>query len=107
MPSGAAGRPSGGGAGQRGGGQRTLPKDEQDRALFDAQAGTFFSYLMEKIGVEKVKVLIKHAQDGKESREYLTQPDVLGNDFEKIEDSWTEWVKAIKVQQRSGAPGRF
>jgi hypothetical protein len=86
----------GGMGGQRGGSQRQMSKDEQDRMLFDGQAGTFFSFLLERIGVDKVKELIKQAQEGKESREYLSKPDVLGSDFEKIEEDWAAWVKAQK-----------
>ena len=86
----------GGQRGQRGGQQRQMSKDEQDRMLFDGQATTFFSFLLEKIGIDKVKDLIKQAQEGKESREYLSKPDVLGPDFEKIEADWTAWVKAQK-----------
>ena len=86
----------GGQGGQRGGPQRQMSKDEQDRMLFDGQAATFFSFLLEKIGIDKVKELVKQAQEGKESREYLSRPDVLGPDFEKIEEEWTAWVKAQK-----------
>ena len=86
----------GGQRGQRGGQQRQMSKDEQDRTLFDGQATTFFSFLLEKIGIDKVKELIKQAQEGKESREYLSRPDVLGPDFEKIEADWIAWVKAQK-----------
>ena len=73
-----------------------MSKDEQDRTLFDGQASTLFSFLLEKIGIDKVKELVKQAQEGKESREYLSKPDVLGPDFEKIEEDWTAWVKAQK-----------
>jgi hypothetical protein len=85
----------GGGGGQRGG-QRNLPKDEQDRMLFDGQSSTFFSYLFEKVGIERIKVLLAQAEAGKESREFVTQPDVLGADFEKIEADWANWVKTLK-----------
>ncbi|MBP1622312.1 MAG: hypothetical protein H6Q07_332 [Acidobacteria bacterium] len=86
----------GGQGGQRGGPQRQMSKDEQDRMLFDGQAGTFFSFLLEKIGIDKVKELVRQAQEGKESREYLSRPDVLGQDFEKVEEDWAAWVKAQK-----------
>jgi hypothetical protein len=86
----------GGQRGQRGGQQRQMSKDEQDRTIFDGQALTLFSFLLEKIGIDKVKELIKQAQEGKETREYLSRPDVLGSDFEKIEEAWTAWVKAQK-----------
>jgi hypothetical protein len=86
----------GGQGGQRGGPQRQMSKDEQDRTIFDGQALTLFSFLLEKIGIDKVKELIKQAQEGKETREYLSKPNVLGSDFEKIEEAWTAWVKAQK-----------
>ncbi len=88
--------------GQRGGSQRTLSKDEQDRMLFDAQAGTFFAFLREKVGIEKVRELIRQAIEGKESREFIMQPDVLGPDFGKIEESWAAWVKAQKPDRPAG-----
>jgi len=99
----------GGNGGQRGGGQRNIPKDEQDRMLFDAQAGTLFAYLIEKIGIDKVKQLVKQAVEGKESRDFIIQPDVLGPDFEKIEEDWVGWVKNIKVPQtqRQGFQAQF
>ena len=89
--------------------QRVLPKDEQDRMLFDGQASTLFSYLIEKIGIEKMKQLIGQAQEGKESREFLTQPDVLGSNFSKMEEDWAGWVKSLKPpqNQRQGFPGQF
>ena len=88
--------------GQRGGAQRTLSKDEQDRMLFDAQAGTFFAYLYEKIGLEKIKELIRQAIEGKESREFIMKPDVLGPDIGKIEEDWAAWVKAQKPERPAG-----
>jgi hypothetical protein len=99
----------GGSGGQRGGGQRNIPKDEQDRMLFDGQASTFFSYLIDKVGIEKVKQLVKQAVEGKESRQFVTQPDVLGSDFSKIEDGWVGWVKNLKdaQPQRQGFQGPF
>jgi hypothetical protein len=97
-----------GNGGTRNGAQRTMSKDEQDRMLFDGQASTFFSYLIEKIGIEKVKQLIKQAVDGKESRGFIMQADVLGSDFSKIEEDWAAWVKALKVSQpqRPGFQGQ-
>jgi hypothetical protein len=99
----------GGNGGQRDGGQRNIPKDEQDRMLFDGQASTFFDYLIDKVGIEKVKELVKQAIDGKESRPFVTQPDVLGPDFTKIENGWASWVKNLKdtQPQRQGFQGPF
>jgi hypothetical protein len=85
--------------GMRGGQQRTMPKDEQDRTLFDGQASTFFAYLLEKVGLEKVRELVKQARDGNESREYVCKPDVLGSDFAKIEADWVAWVKTQKAPE--------
>lgn len=98
-PSGAGGRGQGGFGGSPNGGQRgSMPKqkDQQDRELFDGQASTFFAYMIEKVGIEKVKELIRQAREGKESREYISKPEVLGPDFEKIEDDWAAWVKSLK-----------
>jgi hypothetical protein len=104
-----SGGPFNGNGGQRNGGQRNVSKDEQDRMLFDGQASTLFSYLIEKVGIEKVKQLIKQAQEGKESREFITQPEVFGPDFEKIEEDWAAWVKTLKAPQtqRQGFQGQF
>ena len=99
----------GGGSFNGNGGQRNMSKDEQDRMLFDGQASTLFSFLIEKVGIEKVKQLVKQAQEGKESREFITQPEVLGSDFTKIEEDWTAWVKTLKAPQtqRQGFQGSF
>jgi hypothetical protein len=91
----------GGPGGQRGGSQRTLPKDEQDRMLFDGQSSSFFSFMLERVGMDKIKELIKEVLDGKESREYISKPDVLGPDFEKIEADWVAWVKSQKPPEES------
>jgi hypothetical protein len=96
---------TGGGAGRggfsgNGGGpngmQRNLPKDEQDRMLFDGQSSTLFAYLIEKAGIEKIRELIQYVREGKESREFIITPEVLGPDFEKIEGDWAAWVKSQK-----------
>jgi len=76
--------------------QRVLPKDEQDRMLFDGQSSTFFFFLIEKVGIEKVRELIRLTREGMESREYLERPEVLGGDFGKIEEEWAAWVKALR-----------
>ena len=74
--------------------------------LFDGQASTFFSYLIEKIGIEKIKRAYPAGEEGKESREFITQPDVLGPDFEKIEADWATWVKDSESTDRTAGPGR-
>ena len=90
---------AGGQGGMRGGMQRTLPKDEQDRMLFDGQASTFFAYMLERAGTDKMRELIRQVREGKESRDYIAKPDVLGPDFQKIEADWAAWVKAQKAEE--------
>jgi hypothetical protein len=85
-----------GGGGSSNGMQRNLPKDEQDRMLFDGQSSTLFAYLIEKAGIDKVRELVQYVREGKESRDFITKPEVLGPDFEKIEGDWTAWVKSQK-----------
>ena len=101
MPPGAAlpaagGVVQGGGGMRGGGGTRSLPKDQQDRMLFDGQASTFFNYLVEKLGLEKIKALIQFSSEGQESREWIIKPDVLGPEFDKIEGEWMAWIKMQK-----------
>jgi len=111
MPEGMSGPPSGfgsrgtegfgGGSGQRGGRQRVIPKDEQDRMLFDSQSGTFFMYLVERVGVEKVKMIIAKSQGVGDILDSLTQPDVLGSDLQKVEGEWISWVQKLNSQKPS------
>ena len=88
-----------GGAGGRGGGGaggagRVLPKDVQDRMLYDGQAATFFNYLIEKAGIDKAKEVIRQNIQGKEP--FLVVQGFLGADFEKVERDWAEWLKTQK-----------
>jgi hypothetical protein len=76
-----------------------MPKDQQDRMLFDGQASTFFDYLVQKVGIDRIKELIQLGREGKPSIEFIARPDVLGPDFEKIEADWVNWVKAQKPEQ--------
>jgi hypothetical protein len=85
------------GNGQRNGGQRNMSKDEQDRNLFDAQSSTLFAYLIEKLGIDKVRQLVDKSREGMESREFITRDDVLGSDFVKIDEKWAEYAKTIKA----------
>ncbi len=87
-PTGGGGRGGGGGAG------RVLPKDVQDRMLFDAQAATFFDYLVAKAGVEKVKEVVQKNIKGEEALTVVQ--GFLGTDFDKVEKDWQDWVKAQK-----------
>ena len=80
--------------------QRVLPKDEQDRMLFDGQSVAFFNYFMEKFGIEKMRSLIQFVRAGNESYAFVTKPDVMGDDFAKIEADLMEWIKSRKnIQQ--------
>jgi hypothetical protein len=74
-----------------------MPKEVQDRMLFDAQAATFFNYLIQKAGVEKGKELIQWDQEGKDPVEFVTRPDVFGPDLEKTEKEWQAWLKSQKA----------
>jgi hypothetical protein len=100
MPGG--GFPGGGAGGQgtrtkpKAGGEgmppRVLSKAEQDRLLFDGQAITFFEFFLQKFGAGGMKQLIQYVRQGKETREYLVQPDVLGDNFAQIESDWSAWL---------------
>jgi|GEM_PF-694001 len=85
--------------GQRGGGQRTIPKDEQDQMIFDGQASTFFTFLLEKVGIEKIRELINAVRNGTEGRDFIARPDMLGDDFRRIEQQWTEYVQNLTPPQ--------
>jgi hypothetical protein len=93
---GSAGGAGGGGqgGGRGGGGARVLPKDVQDRMLFDAQAATFFNYIIDKLGVEKTKTVVQKNMKGEEALTVLQ--GYLGTDFDKVEKDWQTWVKAQK-----------
>ena len=83
-----------------GGGQpRALPKDEQDRLLFDGQAISFFDYFMEKLGIEKIRELIKFSGEGNESWDFVARPDIMGRDFSKIETEWLEYLKKLSIPE--------
>jgi len=104
---GGAGAPgSGGGEGgrARGGGGMNLPKDVQDRMMFDGQSSSFFAYTIQKAGLDKVKEVVAAAREGKNPGDLLSREDVLGKDPEKLEEGWRAWVKELKVE---GPPGGF
>ncbi len=90
----------GGRAGDGGGGMRmmNLPKDVQDRMLFDAEASSFFGYLMGKIGPEKCRTLVQASLAGKNVRGVLLQNDMMGPDVDAIEREWLDWVKKQKPE---------
>jgi hypothetical protein len=98
---GRGGESSGETGGQRGGRQRTIPKDEQDQMIFDGQASTFFTFLLEKVGIEKIRELISAVRNGTEGRDFIARPDMLGDDFRRIEQQWTEYVQNLTPPQPS------
>ncbi len=89
-----AGAPAGGGPMLM-----TLPKDMQDRMIFDYQSASFFSFLLEKVGIEKVKTVVRGNLEGKLAHDILTQPDLLGPDVDKTENDWRAWVKSQKPEE--------
>jgi hypothetical protein len=95
-----AGSGAGGDRGQSGGGRgggrgnAPLPKDIQDRQLFDAQAATFFDYLIEKVGIDKAKEVVRQNMQGKEP--IAVVESFLGSDFDKVEKDWQTWLKTLK-----------
>ncbi len=93
----AAGGRQGQQAGGRGGAARVLPKDQQDRLLFDAQSATFFNYLIEKAGIDKVKDVVRQNMEGKDSLTIIV--GFLGSDFNKVEKDWLDWLKTQKPQE--------
>ncbi len=86
----------GGSVGQGGGrgGSRVLSKDVVDRMVFDAQGTAFFTYLIEKAGIEKVKDLVQQQRKGTESLAVVQT--LLGADVDKTEMEFMDWVKTKK-----------
>jgi len=104
-PGGGSGPPPGAqGGGQGRGPGMNLPKDVQDRMMFDAESSSFFAFVVEKAGLDKVKRLVEECRNGKRPEELLTQQEMLGRDLGKIEEDWRAWVKEQKVE---GPPGGF
>jgi hypothetical protein len=93
---GGGGAGGGGRSGAAGGGRGNapLPKDVQDRQLFDGQAATFFNYLIEKVGIDKAKEVVRQNMKGKEA--ITVVESFLGSDFDKVEKDWQTWVKTLK-----------
>jgi hypothetical protein len=74
-----------------------MPKEVQDRMMFDVQAAAFFNYLVQKAGTEKGKELVQWDREGKDPVEFVTRPDVFGPDLEKTEKEWQAWLKSQKA----------
>jgi len=96
------GQATGGGGGRQRGGGMNLSKDVQDRMMFDAEASSFFSYLVAKAGLEKVKGIVKQSLEVKDSLDVLSRSGAVDKDFEKVEQDWQSW---LKEQKTDGPPG--
>ncbi len=90
--------PAGAASGARTGGPRNLPKDQQDRMMFDGQAAAFFTYLVEKAGIDKVKEVVRVALQDKDTAEAVKAIPTIGADLDKVEEDWTGWVKTQKPE---------
>ncbi len=103
----------GGGQGRQGGGGggRNMPKDQQDRMTFDAQAIALFNYVIEKAGMEKAKEMFQLNRGGTDPRAILTGEGFFGSDLDKTEKEWHTWIQAQKVEggmriiRNPGGPG--
>ncbi len=115
MGGGDRGQAGGGGrSGAAGGGRGNapLPKDVQDRQLFDGQAATFFNYLIEKVGIDKAKEVVRQNMQGKQA--ITVVESFLGSNFDKVDSDWQAWVKTLKTpdtgrmipQNQTGLIGR-
>ncbi|UCF38249.1 MAG: hypothetical protein JSU96_05200 [Acidobacteriota bacterium] len=106
---GGPGGPGGQGPGSGGGGQapssESIPKDVRDRAMFDAEAAVFFAYLVERLGLEQVRELIDRNRAGEQTDLMLSDPALLGANFEPVERDWLEWI-AQGAGDREGPRGR-
>ena len=72
--------------------------------MFDAQAATFFAYLLETQGVEKVREIVQLNSSGEDIQEILERPEFLGTDYQAVENAWREWVGNQKVKPRGRRP---
>jgi hypothetical protein len=91
-----------GGAG--GAGNRQIPKEQADRMFFDAQGSSFFAYMVQKVGIDKLRTMIQTNKEGKLTRDLV--PELLGGDMDKIEDDWQEWLKVQKAPEQGPRPGQ-
>lgn len=85
---------SGVAGGGRGGGSANLPKDVQDRMMFDAQAASFFKYLIEKAGIEKAKDVV--AQNRKGTEALAVVQEIFGIEMDALTRDWQTWAKTQK-----------
>lgn len=96
-------RPGGSTAGGSARNSFNMPKDVQDRLTFDSQAASFFNYIVQKLGMDKAREVVRWNRDGKLVREVLARPDYLGGDLDQIEKDWGDWVKT----QKPDGPGNI
>jgi hypothetical protein len=68
--------------------------------MFDAQAATFFSHLIDKLGLDRVKEIVRLNLAGEDIQELLELEEYLGSDYESVETEWSEWVKRQKGVER-------
>jgi len=87
--------------GMRGGGSN-MPKDVQDRMIFDCQAAAFFKYAVERLGIEKTREAIQWNREGKLTRDALFRREYMGTDLDQVEKDWLEWVKNLKAEGPGG-----
>ena len=94
---GQGGAQGGGDRGSGGRGGRTLSKDVVDRMVFDAQSAAFFTYLIEKAGIDKVKDLVQKQRKGTESIAVILT--LLGPDMDKTDMDFMNWSKSHKSSE--------
>jgi hypothetical protein len=70
--------------------------------MFDAQAATFFAYLLESKGPTTVREIVELNRSGQDIEVILEKPEYLGTDFEAVENDWRTWVEKQKVESRGG-----
>ncbi len=92
----------GGGGGRQRSGGMNLSKDVQDRMMFDAEASSFFSYLVAKAGVEKTRTIVNLSLENKNSLEVLSQSGAVDKDMDKVEQDWQSWLQEQKTDGPSG-----
>jgi hypothetical protein len=81
-------------SGARGPSTATLPKDVQDRMMFDAQSASFFNYLIQKAGIDKTKDIVVQNRNGTEALAVVQK--IFGNDMDKLMKDWETWAMAQK-----------
>lgn len=65
--------------------------------MFDAQAASFFNYLIEKAGIDKAKDIVAQNRQGTEALAVVQK--IFGNDMDKLMKDWQTWAMAQKPQE--------